>query len=331
MLEIKYEIFNLKIKKLENNKLVSSASVRVEAREDIYVAEELVEADFTNLVQRDEFINFEDLTSDTIMSWVKEIVDFEAIKERLVQQLENRKSSPVTEVAVPWDKPTHTTYNEYVLVINNKNYGPFVWNSETANNILKENNINYIFPNNVAMMRRNLLSFTTPFVITEEATLYKVKYAEPIRIDTRYQLIRGHTYDFSTGMAIVGDNVVEKSVDELKSLVSESIESECIKRFNQKVYVEIDDDFVGFKYNLDKITELMLEYILVGDNDTINWESKQGTVSLTKSKIFEIFQALNKNKQDCNAWKSNITSQLNELTTVEQVKEFYINNFTEEN
>jgi hypothetical protein len=54
-------------------------------------------------------------------------------------------------------------------------------------------------------------------------------------------------------------------------------------------------------------------------------------VSLTKSKIFEIFQALNKNKQDCNVWKSNITSQLNELTTVEQIKKFYINNFTEEN
>jgi hypothetical protein len=331
MLEIKYEIFNLKIKNLENDKLVSSATVRFEAREGIYVVEELVQADFTNLVQRDEFINFEDLSADIIIDWVKEILDFEIIKERLVQQLENRKSSSVTEADVPWDKPTLNSYNEYVLVVDNKTYGPFVWNSETANNILKENNINYIFPNNVAMMRRNLLSFTTPFVVSENATLYKVKYTEPIEIDTRYQLIRGHTYDFSTGMALVGDNVVDKSVDELKSLVEEYIEAEYNERFNQKVYVEIEDDFVGFKYDFDKIPELMLEYVLIGENDTINWQSKQGTVPLTKSKIFEILQALNKNKQDSNMWKINIAGQLSALNTVEQVKEFYINNFTEEN
>ena len=57
----------------------------------------------------ENFTPYKDLTEETVIGWLEEVLDTEAIDASLAQQIENQINPPTVSLPLPWNTTTSTT------------------------------------------------------------------------------------------------------------------------------------------------------------------------------------------------------------------------------
>jgi hypothetical protein len=272
------------------------------------------------------YIQYDSLTDETVIDWVKNSVDEDELKNQLNGILENSKQNVLVEKAVPWNTRVFDGLEEYLMVIGDQKLGPFKWNVDTWNELLSDNGESYRFPKNSHNIRLSLISANTPFTITPNAKLYKAEHITNVEINNDYQFRRGFEYDLSSGVAIIKDGVVDKSTEDMRQFVESSILENYDEKSKKKVLVQVGSDYVSFRDEPGNIIMLLTKLVIMSDTDSFVWKSSQGNVTLTKSDVMNILSSMDEYRLECIDWKQNLLQQIETLTTAQDIIDFYETN-----
>jgi hypothetical protein len=78
-----------------------------------YYADTYSVASYTQDPEKDDYIPYEELTEEMVISWIKSSLDTEAIDKNLADQIESQKNPPIL-TGLPWEK-TYTNNVEEVV------------------------------------------------------------------------------------------------------------------------------------------------------------------------------------------------------------------------
>jgi hypothetical protein len=172
-----------------------------------------------------DYTAYDDLTEETIISWIKSQRDYDELVALVDSRLESNKAPTVVEKIVPWEYPIETTgQEEYIMVIDddtsdvNNVIGPIRWSSPTFNQALTERSIDVQVPDNMIILRKGLIPVNAPLVVNDRVKIWRVA-EEQVNPDYDYFLQEKHdrTWDISNGsQAVATWEVTDFSLDEVK-------------------------------------------------------------------------------------------------------------------
>jgi hypothetical protein len=183
----------------------------------------------------ESFIKYDDLTEETIVSWIKNNIDYDELVLKASQILEENKNPSVLEKDPPFIKEEkYTGEEEYLIVIDGdveKIWGPMKWHSGRANNGLKHYGIlDYTFPYDITMYQKELLPIDSPFVVSDRVTVYKVEYTErPKTYDELLEYPDKLTWVLDSGKAVGTYFIHQRTIEEVKELLIEK----ALEKFNK--------------------------------------------------------------------------------------------------
>jgi len=67
-----------------------------------YYADTYSVASYTQDVESEDYIPYEELTKDIVVGWVKSSLNMEAIEKNLIDQIESQKNPPII-TGLPWE------------------------------------------------------------------------------------------------------------------------------------------------------------------------------------------------------------------------------------
>lgn len=239
MVEYKWEILSLYVVPHENglDNIIESVNWRFQAREDSSFGD-VYDVTVLPRPSSDKYKVYKDLDEETIIGWVKDQIDYDALVKRAEEKLAEDKAPAIVEKEPPFQKTNK--YNgdeEYLIVFDNdpeKVWGPMRWNSKRANNGLKENGISdYEFPFDITMYQKELLPIDSPQEVTEGVTLYRVEYTEQPEFDEIYQYNDGLQWALDSGKAVGTYHVHDRSLDDIKDILIDKVVRQSEEKQNE--------------------------------------------------------------------------------------------------
>jgi hypothetical protein len=163
----------------------------------------------------------------------------------------------------------------------------------------------------------------TPFVIDEDTKIAYATFQYP-EFNSRTQYLDGPFWDLSPDVVIGSYQVQDKNIDLIKIELKQILSNERYVKEVSGTTITINDVeyFVSTERSArDAITQ---KYIGMGDSDTINWKFPQGFVSLTKSQVGQILQAINTKVQEAFDWELTKTQEIESATTLQELNDIVI-------
>jgi hypothetical protein len=262
-MEYKWEINKLNvIPSLDGlHNIVKSVNWRFMLRDGMFYGDvyDVTELEYP---KSESFINYDDLTEDTIVGWVKNNIDYNELVLKASQILEENKNPSVLEKDPPFIKEEkYTGEEEYLIVIDDdpeKHWGPMRWHSGRANNGLKHYGIlDYTFPFDITMYQKELLPTSNePFVVSDRVKIYLVEYTEkPEGYDDLMEYAGDLTWVLDTGKAVGTYFIHQRTVDEVKDLL---IQKTIEKFFEQYKENSVEVTVHNAVYNMNSSLETQL-------------------------------------------------------------------------
>jgi hypothetical protein len=230
------------------------------------------ESDFADLykdtyfasVNPNNFTDYQDLTDEIVFSWIDSVENIDELKDELDQKLIAAKTPELVEKKIPWAvQSKYIGEEEYLLVFDDtptdatKIWGPMRWNSERANNGLRERGVHdYEFPTDIVMYQKELLPFDVPMIVNDRVKLYKVEYTENPMLDDRFQYHEGLTWVVDSGKAIGTYFVIDRTVGEVKSIFQTQLSNASFEKQIGGVDIELGGKTV--KMNTDIVGRINL-------------------------------------------------------------------------
>jgi hypothetical protein len=330
MTEYTREILSLYVKPgvdtLRN--IVTRVTWRWIARDEASYAD-LYKDTYFEAVDPNNFLDYSDLTDTIVFSWIDSVEDIVEIRAQLDQRLESAKNPVMLEKKIPWQSQSkYTGEEEYLLVFDDqpndslKIWGPMRWNSNRANNGLRERDVaDYEFPTDVIMYQRGLLPESTPIIVTDRVKLYRVQYTEQPVLDDRFQYHEGLTWVVDSGEAVGTYFVIDRELSESKTIMQQQLSNESFQRQVSGVTWEVDGQSI--EVNTDVVTRvnLMQRWQFMDDSDVISHKINNTTWKmLTKSQASDLLQILHDHINTCLTWERQVFDQIESAVTVAELK-----------
>lgn len=325
MIEYNWEILSLYTSPSESGmeNVVKSVNWRYQIREDSHYADEYLTTELSS-PDPDKFVMFDQLTGETVFSWVESSIDLDALKANLQHKLEEVKNPVVVEKQIPW--PTEETYTgeeEYLLVFDDdveKIWGPMQWNSQRANNGLKHFGVqDYEFPVDITMYQKELLPIDEPKIINDRVKIYRVEYAELPDFDELTQYNKGLSWVLDTGKAVGTYFVHDRPLDDIRGILIERV----IVRGQQKaketpVEFVVDDQTYLFDSSIESRVQLFLVPETATDSVFVTGDREY--LTLTKQQLDQLSVLIHQHHQDILDWENQKIQQIRSAATAEELK-----------
>lgn len=328
MVEYSWEVLSLFTSPSENglNDVVKRATWRYQAKEGSYAAD-VYKDTFFDSPNPDDYLNFNSLSQETVINWVKQKINLQELKDEVDQKLFDTKNpSRVLEKQKPWD-PNHLySFEDTYVLFHNGNLiaGPDMWNSNLFNYALKKVNLEESFPDNIQVRQKKILPTDQPLVVDSETNtiLYKCtilnNQPETSIFDKNDYLIWNLNVWPVTGTY----QIQEKPLDEVKNNLLNYVNRLFLEKiFSHKLTTQIDN----FEYQLPlsfDFTNMLLQnlsYLNDNENAIIEFSSNK-FLSLTKTQIKNILDLVVGKTNQLRAQKENFVNQINNASSVNDLK-----------
>jgi hypothetical protein len=220
---------------------------RYQATEGGYFADKYFVTALSEPTEGNTFTSFDELTGDQVFSWISSNEDIDALKQQLLDKLEEEKNPSSLEKEVPWNRTQYSPNQKFMIVVDgnpnvtNKVLGPFSWDSSLANKFLSGLNVGYQFTTTGVMFSKGLLPIDEPLVINDRITVYKASYANENDFNKDLQTVTSVSWDISSGEAIGTYSFESKSLDTIKDDVKNTLEEHYKKK--KIVSIDFEDQF----------------------------------------------------------------------------------------
>lgn len=271
------------------------------------------------------YTNYEDLTESQVIDWIKSTINLEEMENDLNQQLNQAKTpSIVKEKNLPWKyEDKYNISDMYVMVKDDVVvYGPVHWHSDLMNNYLEKNGASGNFPHDIVARQSGLLPIEKPLIVNENIKIYKAELQNEQPEESLYTLNGNIIWDFSSGIAIGTYVAIDKELDEVKKLLLQTVE---INRNNKEISgltVTLDnEEYKIFSGPISRLN-LLEKHNLMQENDTCVWkfmDNKWATVN--KTQVLYLYNSILDFVKNLQQWEHDKTVEINNATTVDQLKE----------
>lgn len=334
MIEYTWEILSLHTAPHENglNNVVKKINWRYQATEDSYFGDYYSTTELNDPnPSSTTYIQYDDLTEETIINWIKSKINFDDLVERVNNNLEENKNPKIVEKNVPWEYPFHLTGEEqYLVVIDDqpndlkKIWGPLMWDSGRINKGLKERGFESLsVPDNMIIYRKGLIPIDQPLVLSDRVKIYRVDFNPQPTFDQVFEYNEGQTWVTSTGRAVGTYFVFEKTVEKIK----EDFKELGRQRRNNKLFTPAKMILTGSEIltYTDAQTYLLAKNkaATMSDTDIISWKLGESWINASKNDLIQISDFINSKMQEYYDEEYNFSIEVDECETVDELRDLY--------
>lgn len=299
------------------------------------------ESDFADLyrdtyfasVNPNNFTDYQDLTDDIVFSWINSVENIDELKDQLDQKLIAAKTPELVEKKIPWAvQSKYTGEEEYLLVFDNtptdalKIWGPMRWNSERANNGLRERGVHdYEFPTDIVMYQKELLPFDVPMVVNDRVKVYRVEYTENPMLDDRFQYHEGLTWVIDSGKAVGTYFVINRTVEEVKSILQTQLSNASFEKQIGGVDIELGGKTVKMNTDIVGRINLLQRWSMMLDTDVINHKINNDMwMELTKENAKLLLDVMHDHISGVLDWEKSVFDQIVASKTIADLKKIEV-------
>lgn len=325
MIEYKYEIFSLYAAlSLDGlNNVVKRVTWKITAKDDQFAVDRYFDSYLTP-PDPNNFSNYDNLTMEQVLEWVKEPINLEELYANMAIALEEAKDpSRVIEKELPWSiESVYDIDDKYILVHNNEVvYGPINWYSNLFNGRLNQLGISFVFDDDITVRRQRLVPINTPTIIDENTKIYKVDLLNNQPEESYYTKNGNIVWDFSSGVAVGTYIAVDQEISEVKRTLLQVIEN---KR-NQKEIEGLTVTVQGSEYKIltGPLSRLNLleKYNLMTEEETCAWKFMENKwATLNKSELLTLYHLVMDFVRDLSIWERDKTLEIHNAETVDQLR-----------
>jgi len=332
--EYKWEILSLYVVPHENglDNIVESVNWRFQVQEDssfgdVYDTTVLSRPSLTN------YIAYDEIDHDTIVSWVKNQIDYDALVKLVDEKLYQNKTPAIVEKEPPFKKvEKYSGEEEYLIVFDDdseKVWGPMRWSTRRANKGLDHYGINdFEFPFDITMYQKELLPVDGPKQVTDRVTLYKVEYTEqPPEFDNIYQYNEGIKWDLDTGNAVGTYFVHDRSIENVKNILIKKVDREFERKQNNAV-VSINHNQNTYVANaspafVSYLISLKNNFLM--DNTTIVKLYNNEYIEVTEEELNNIITTIESEYQTLLKEEMDLVSNIRSANSIGDLKDLGVN------
>ena len=326
-----YDIISLYTKPSKDSlsNVVSEVNWRYQATDgayyaDLYLRTKLGDADPS------EFVDYDQLTDETIFSWIESTLDMSAIKQEVDKRLNEKRSPQLIEKKVPWDKSVLYSGDEEYLMVKDgdiespeNRFGPFRWRADRAQKGLEWLSVSdYEFSSDIEMHQKGLLPVDEPLHVNDSVSVYKVQYEDQPALDDFYQYHEGLTWVIKDGKALGTYIVIDRTVDQVKEILHAELSNKSYARQVAGVDLTVDGETVTVNTDIVSRTTLFQRASMMADDATEEFKLNNAQwFTLSKAEINDVLSGINDHIKSELAKESVTSGQINSCTTIEELKQ----------
>lgn len=207
----------------------------------------------------------------------------------------------------------HHDYDEVLL-------GPIEWNPRFIASVL-QTDLDLSYRPEVVNSDKEKI----PYDILPNVRVRPVTFVNP-EFDEKTQYLVGPYWSYTENEATAEYRAEYKSVDVVRAELKERLSAERYQKEVSGTKVTLQGKEVSLNTNRTERDAYAQKYLLMQDSDTVEWKFPEGWMTLTKSEMQQVVEAVNNHVQSAFAWELGKAMSLDasanheELLSVEIIK-----------
>jgi len=197
-------------------------------------------------------------------------------------------------------------HKERVLV------GPMKWNRGLLDAALQKTDVSGHVPR-IAPSPENL-----PLVFDEETKIMPAKYETP-PMNEKIERTYGPFWTFDNDVAVGTYKIKDKEIDTVRSELKNVAASERYTKEIAGTTTTIQETEISLDTSREGRNVFVQKYMMMGDDETVNWKFPEGWLTINKVELGQIVQAGAAHIQAQFDWEVGINTQIDEATTLEEL------------
>lgn len=189
--------------------------------------------------------------------------------------------------------------------------GPLAWAQKYFTDVLK---IRYRVTANIPGEAPEEL----PYTVDENTTIHKVEENKP-EIDPMVKQLYGPLWDTTGDIVIANYDVVDLSIDDARNNFRYLTAFERYKKEIAGTKVTVQDTEVSVGTSREERNNYIQQFVVMNEQDTVNWKFPQGWLTLSKSDLGTVVQAINTHVQGSFDWEKDINDQINAAQNADEL------------
>jgi hypothetical protein len=199
----------------------------------------------------------------------------------------------------------------YAVVYDNRILvGPMDWNRAMFQGALEKKGIKQLLP--------RVAPETLPLIIDEHAKIMSVEEIKP-ELNALVEYYYGPLWDITETKAIANYEIHDTPIESARYNLKQLTADERYKKEIKGTTVTIHDHIVSIDTNRGARDIFVQKYLLMGNDDTVNWKFPETWLTLSKDDLGLCVAAGAQHIQECFDWELNISEQIDQAETKEQL------------
>lgn len=274
----------------------------------------------------DNYIEYENISQEKIVEWILLNRDYDDLVSLVNMRLDENKAPQPIVTPAPWEV---SDSNEYLIVIDDdvsNIAGPFVWNRTKLNDAIAKKGIEDVsVPNDGTMISDNLFPVNNPLVISNRVKIYSVtKEPFPNDFDTFLQYVQGPTWNISTGKAVLSYSLVNKTINEIKSMLRNLVSESTFQSLSENYSFTLNGNEYNVSVDDNSYITTSLRASSMNETDVVNWKlSDNNWISTDKDDLTSIVDFIDQKRQEVFDAEYDRVQEIESSTTAEELKTLY--------
>jgi hypothetical protein len=157
-----------------------------------------------------------------------------------------------------------------------------------------------------------------PYTVDENTKIHEVVENKP-NIDPMIQYHYGPLWDTTNDVVVANYEVKELSIESARNNFRHLAAHERYKKEISGTKVTIQDKEVSVETSRGDRDIFVQKYLLMSEQETVNWKFSEGWLTLTKQELGSVVQAGATHIQNSFDWEKNINDQIDAAQTPEEL------------
>lgn len=195
----------------------------------------------------------------------------------------------------------------YAVVYKNKVIvGPMGWNRGIFQGSLEKQGVSVLLPRAAPEI--------LPFIVNDDTKIMLVEENRPT-LNEKVEYYYGPLWEIGEDKVIANYEIHDTPIDFARTNFKNLLSEERWKKEVMGIKITIRDHEITIDTSRDGRNIFVQKFMLMGENDVVNWKFPEGWLTLTKSELGQIISAGANYIQECFDWEKNISDQIDQAAT----------------
>ena len=187
--------------------------------------------------------------------------------------------------------------------------GIIPWNNQYIMDVMR-NRYNSIIE--LPYLEPELAQF--PYVVNEDITIYPANENRDPNIDPMIQYYFGPSWEFLTDRIVAHYEILPLTLEAAKNNYRDRAANFRYEKEISGTKITINGNTYNLETNRESRSKYVEKFILLNDEQTINWKFTEGWTTLTKQNIQSIIHSIDEHIQKAFDWELSMNNLINSVT-----------------